>query len=810
MLSTSLKITLRTLYREKRYAVINIAGLALAIATCLILGLYLHSELTYDQHHVNYKKIYRLVSEYHINDSTEELATTSRVIGSMLKNDFEEIEDYVRFIPNQNEEVILRHEDKVFIWDNMYFVSENVFKYFTHEVLYGDPETALKEPASVAVSETLARKYFGNENPIGKTLSPVNGSANTIKLVFKDLPDNTHLKYDVLFADKADFLRDPDNTAMRRQALLQNPTNYTYLIMEEDYDPADFKQISDTFFERHMADMSRQAEISWRGWIQPLADIHLNSNLGRDRPTGNRFYVYAFAAVAIFILLIACINYMNLATARSAKRAQEVGLRKILGVNRGSLILQFLSESVIYALIALLFGLVLVELILSQTSMNNLLGKPLTMTLSDYPDMVLWTLGLSLVVGVLSGLYPSFYLSSSRPMAALARGKSAGKANIRLRELLVLVQFTMSVGVIACTLLMYIQMKYISDKALGFEKENRIMITLRGADLIEKIPIIRTELSKNTNILGITSSNNMVGQDLPIAAPQVETGDGTMQRMTVNAIEVAKDFLDVMGIELKEGRDFSQKLLTDIGTSVIVNETMVDRMGWDSPVGKKFQDGRVIGVVKDFNFKSLHNPIEPMVIVQVPPNLDNVQQIFRPFIQRLLIVNISGEDLRNTLMFLEDRFAELDPTHPFDFEFLDDSLNKLYESETRLMKLIGIFSGVCIFIACLGLFGLSAFTTEQRTREIGIRKVLGASSAQIILLLSRSILGLVLIGAVIASIFSFLAIEEWLAGFAFRAETNYGVFLLATVVALLVAYITVALQTFKTARADPVRALRFE
>ena len=809
MANTSLKITLRTLHREKLYALINIAGLALAIAASLILALYLRSELTYDQHHVNHKKIYRLVNEFSSSNTTESFAVTSRVVGQMLTDDYPEVEDYVRFIPNQNDEVLLRYEDQVIAWDNMYFATENVFDVFTHEILYGDPETALSEPATAAISETAARRYFGDENPVGKALITANGNPNIIKLVFADLPDNTHLKYDVLFSDKIDFLRDPDNVTQRRQ-MLGNVGVFTYLVMPEDYNPEDFRRISNDFFDRHMSAMAQGIEMSWRSWVQPLADVHLYSDVSRDLPTGNRFYIYAFTAVAVFILVIACINYMNLSTARSAKRAREVGMRKILGVSRSSLVMQFLTESVIYSIIALVLGIVIVEVTLSQTSMNTLLGKPLTLSLLDEPDMLLWVTGASLVIGVLSGLYPAFYLSSWSPMAALAGGDNSGKANIRLRKLLVLVQFTISVGVIACTLLMGIQMRYIANKSLGFDKENRVLITLRGADLIEKIDVIKTELMKNSKILGITSSDQIMGKGLPINALRVETETGTTETTGVNRMQVADDFIAVMGMELVQGRDFTRRLLTDVGTSFVVNEALVNKMNWTNPVGKKIQDGRVIGVIKDFHFMDLHNTIDPIALHLVPPNLDDLQPIFRPFIQRLLIVSISGEDIYDTLSFLENKFADLDPTHPFDFEFLDDSLDQLYVSETRLMKLIAIFATICIFIACLGLFGLSAFTTEQRTREIGIRKVLGATASQIIMLLSSNILVLVMIGAVIASVMSYMTMEEWLASFAYRAETNYMVFLLSTAIALAVAYLTVASQSYKTAQANPVRALRYE
>jgi putative ABC transport system permease protein len=354
------------------------------------------------------------------------------------------------------------------------------------------------------------------------------------------------------------------------------------------------------------------------------------------------------------------------------------------------------------------------------------------------------------------------------------------------------------------------QMRYVSNKALGFNKDNRIIVTVRGVDLIEKLGVLKTELEKYKGILGVTASDKLIGEDMPINGIPIETANGQMETTTIQHMSVADDYLEVMGVELVEGRDFSKKLLTDVGTSFVVNETLVRKMGWDKAIGKRLQTGRVIGVIKDFHYASLHTEIAPYALHPFNDNFDNIPQNIRPYILRHMIVNISGEDIRGALGFLEDTFTAFDPKHPFEFKFLDDSLNELYLSEQRLMELTGIFAGICIFIACLGLFGLAAFTTEQRTKEIGIRKVLGASAAQIILLLSKNILALVVIGAVIASLLSWYVMTQWLTGFAYHAEINPLVFLLAAALAAAVAYITLALQSLKTALANPVLALRYE
>ena len=804
-----LKSTLRKLYREKLYAAINIAGLSLGIACCIILSLYLRNELTYDRYNVNYKKIYRVVNEFNIGGKVDTFAITSPVLGLMLTEEYPDIvKDYTR-LRSVGQKILYHYQDKAFYEDDVYFADENIFKFFTVKVIAGNPDTALKDPFGAAVSESFARTFFGNENPIGKVISGDNGVPYTVNMVFADLPENTHIRFNVLGSYNNPQLKIPENMTARRQQLT-GVNNFTFLLMDENYNVDNFKKLSQEFFDKYMGAQAKQLKLSWRAWLQPMKDMHLYSDVGYDKPTGNLYALYGFAAVAVFILLVACINYMNLSTARFARRAREVGMRKILGAGRGQLVAQFLGEALGFTFISLVFGVILVEIALTYTPIDGLLGKHLVFNLLQEPQLLGWLLALGLGIGLVSGLYPAFYLSSVIPLSALLSDQKAGKASVRLRELLVLVQFTISVGVIASTLLMWTQMRYIADKDLGFKKENRVVITVHGVDQIQKIPTLTSELQNNSNIFGVTASGNMLGQDMPINGFRVESANGDMETTTVTHMNVADDFLEVMGMKLLQGRDFRKKLLTDVGTSFIVNETMVKRMGWDNALGKKINDGRVIGVIQDFNYASLHTEIAPFALHPFNDNFDNLPANIRPYILRYMIINIAGKDIRRTLDFLRSKFTEFDPKHPFEFKFLDDALNELYQSEQKLMELTGIFSGICIFIACLGLFGLAAFTTEQRTKEIGIRKVLGATAAQIILLLSRNILLLVVIGAVLASALSWNLMQKWLDGFAYQTAINPLIYLLAAIVAAAVAYITLAMQTFKTAQANPVKALRYE
>ncbi|MBN1626172.1 MAG: ABC transporter permease [Deltaproteobacteria bacterium] len=818
MFTNFLKVTIRNLYREKMYAVINISGLSIAIACCLILGLWLRSELTYDRHNIKYKQIFRVVNEITTNDISDTYAPTSRSLGPMLAEDYPEIKGFVRFWPG-GDGVLFRHGDKAFYWDGVFLSDNSVFDVFTHNIIYGDPKTALDDPSSIAVCESFAEKYFGDVNPVGETISDKFGETHKITLVFADLHENSHLRYNVLLPKPLALFGELDSITQRNEDLWM-PAVYTYLLMPEGYDIQAFKAIADSFYSRHMAEGGKARNATWRGWLQPLTDTHFQTEAGYDAPTGNRFYIYGFAGVAVFILLVACINYMNLATARSIRRSKEVGMRKIVGAGRAGLILQFLGESIFFSLIALFFGLVLVEVALNMTPINELLNKQLTLNLSRGPVLLGWMLVFSLGIGLMSGIYPAIYLSSGPPLSALVKGNQAGKSGIRMRGVLVLIQFIITVSVIACTLLMAFQIRYASHKALGYNKENMMMINLTGRNLTEKIPIIKKELSKNSDILGISESTSMIGKGaLATLDPKIENNDGVEENTGMLLyMPIGDNFLKVMGMQLVEGRDFTEKELTDTGAAYIVNETMVKKMGWEEPLGKRFDimsglsgmDGRVIGVVKDFHHDSLYNPIEPFVLTPLDYYIQRLPAEDRLFIQIYLVLNISGNDISGTLHFLQKKFEELDPDHPFEYEFLDESLNKDYLSEERQMRLITIFTVICIIISCMGLFGLSAFTTEQRTKEIGIRKVLGATTRQIIFMLALRILLLVLGGAIIGSLVAYFAMDEWLTRFAYHTGINPLIFLLSAIIAAGVAFITVALQSYKTVRANPVEALRYE
>lgn len=804
-----LRIALRQIAREKLYATLNVAGLALGIACCLILGLYLWGELTYDRHHVNHERIYRIATRIQFGDGrTTELGITSTAYGPMMVEEYPDyFKSYVRFRDGSRPNpVLLRRDDEKAYWAHAYAVDDNVFQVFTHQVLFGDPRTALKEPHTIAISRRVAERYFGHENPVGRTLTADGGTPFKVTLVFEELPENSHLRYDVLVSNKGMNAEVPTDFTLRLQSLLNfNNFEYTYVELAEGADPKEFARLSQAFSEKYMQFGLKSANLQIATWIEPLAKVHLSPDLEYDQPHGNVLYLYAFAAVAVLILGLACINYVNLATARAAQRTRAIGLRKILGASRGSLIAQFLGESVLFAMLATLLGVIVVEVLISSPAVTALFGKTLTLNLFGRPLLALVVFGFGAVVGLLAGLYPAVYLSSFLPLTALVGRYQTG--GMRLREALVFIQFAISIGVIACTLLMGQQMRYIANKELGFDKGNRVLVTLRDGSLVERESLISTELQKLKGVIGVATSNTIMGRDMPHVTGKAENNEGVMTDLGFSFFPVGDEFIPVMGIELVKGRDFSRRLLTDLGSSYIVNEAFVRAMGWTDPIGKRVgigtggaYPGPVIGVVKDFNYKSLRTNIEPILMFRSPP-----QAGFR-----LMVISIAPADIRGTLQLIRKFFEQFDPVHPFEYTFLDEELDRQYVPEDRLMKLTGIFAAVCILVACLGLFGLAASATQQRTKEIGIRKVLGASTLSIILLLARRVLVLIAAGSAVAALLAWLAMQHWLAGFAYRTALNPFYLLIAALGAGLVALLTIALQSWRTARGDPVEALRYE
>ncbi|MES2625625.1 MAG: FtsX-like permease family protein [Pseudomonadota bacterium] len=805
---------LKGFFKDKLYLFINSAGLALAMTVCTVLGLYLRTELSYDRHHLQHDRIYRVATEFRSSGRTERVAGSSMMLGPTLVDNFSDVQAYVRFRKpgwwETGENRLIKHGNNAFYWDNIYLADPNVFSVFTHEIVYGNPETALVDPSSVAVSATFARRYFGDANPLGEVVMLDDGKLWTINLVFADLPANTHLKYDVLFSYNSIA---PMLDERARQIEFFSGSDYTYLLMPDDYDVRNFDVIAQQFYERFMA--ARGVELhtdGWNAWLQPLLDIHLHSDVAIDQPTGNLSYLLGLEAVTIFILLIACMNYINLSTARVARRAREIGMRKVLGGSRRMLVWRFLGESVALSSLALVASLLMLETVLPLTQIAVWLGQPSLLLEWRQPGVLAAMAGFSLMVGMMSGVYPAFYLSSLPVTRALNNADNIGKSKLKLREFLVVFQFGITVAVLCCVFIMQAQMQFIADKPLGFEEQGKIMVTLRGTDVLTQIPVIESELENHQGIADVSHSDSMLGLELPAGLMDIENNDGAMEGVLVRHLPVAPDFIDVAGMEIVEGRNLSADIATDRAEAIIVNETLVHHMGWSEALGKKVgpRGRRVIGVVKDFNFQSLHLPVEPLVMYHGIVNFQNFGPDLSPFKQQYLLLDVNMDNLAATLEFVSQTIRRFDPAHPFDYRFINDAMNTRYQNERDLMQLTAVFAGICIFIACLGLFGLATFATAQRTKEIGIRKVLGSGVWRIVLLLTYDFSKLVLVANLIAWPIAYVAMTRWLENFAYRVDLTPLVFIGSGLIALCVAWVTVGGTAARAASVKPVLALRHD
>lgn len=804
MLKNYLKIALRNLLRHKGYSLINILGLAVGMASCILILLYVHDELSYDKYHKDADQIYRVTREWFNSDgaSSLHLGHVAPPIGPLLKIDFPEIQQMVRITDGNNP--LIRHQDKVFQEERFYFADPNIFEIFTLPLLKGDPQKALTDPNSVVLTPTMARKYFGGEEPLGQVLN-IDGRADLkITGVMQEVPVNSHFHFDFLGSMKLLELVYGDDEFKN-----WGSNNYTtYLLFPQNYSIENFKKAVPDFIGRHHPD-GKEAIPKTTLHLQRLTDIHLHSHLDSEiEANGNIVYVYIFSAIAFFLLLIACINFMNLATARSANRAKEVGLRKVVGADRRQLIRQFLGETVVMALIALLLAVVLVEAALPQ--FNAFAGKELALRSQGMLFILASLLGVTLFVGIVAGSYPAFFLSHFQPVAVL-KGQKIGSTRSRFRSVLVIFQFAISIILIVGMGVVYNQLEYCRTKNLGLNKEH-IVVLPADQNIVQRYPDIRNQLLQHPQIAGVAASKRVPsGRLLDSSGGSVIDGEKSEPlNFRIANVRVDHSFIDTYGIQMAAGRNFSTEFPTDSTEAFILNETAVAKIGWPSPdaaVGKPFQYGnrigRIIGVVKDFNYESLHQPITPIILLIAPQSFNSISVKMRA---------AQPADIATALEFLKQKWQEYRPNFPFQYSFIDERYEQLYQSEHRLGQIFGAFSLLAVFIACLGLFGLASYTAEQRTKEIGVRKVLGASLGNIVLLLSKEFVRLVGVATLSSWPIAYYAMDRWLQEFAYRININHQLltFLLAALLAFAIALLTVSFQALKAAMTNPVEALRYE
>ena len=819
MIRNYLKVAIRSIFRNKLTAFINIAGLALAMTCCILIYLFVVDELRYDRYHTKADRIYRVTRNFLSKDGVPNLhlANVAPPIGPLLKNDFGEIEVMARTINyslnislEQNGELV-----KNFVENEIFIVEPDLFKIFDIEVLSGDPAKALERPLTVMLSEAYAHKYFGTQDVIGKRLRVNNQLDLEVTGTYKSFPAQSHWHPSMLVS----FSTFEDDAIYGRRALETNWGNNafgTYLLLEEGADPKKVEAGLPDFMERHFAPFAKanwgaapdfKASRSTTLFLQKLTDIHLYSHLDDElEVNGNINNVQMMSVIGVFIILIACFNFINLSTARATKRSKEVGLRKVVGAFKSQLVSQYLSESVLISFFALILAAGLA--VVSVSWLNSFTGKTLSLNPVTHWTLYGGLLVFAIVVGILAGLYPAFVISGFKPALVLKGQQGSAKGKGLVRKTLVVAQFSISIILLIATAITFMQLDFLNTRTLGYDKDQVVVFSYYSDDLNTSYEAFYNELLKSSTIENACRSSRIpTGRLLDSSGPPLITKGDSLVNSTVTTKYVAIDeeFFRTYGMDMAAGRDLSRDITNDDSLSFIINETAARAYGWKNPtdgLDKEFSyaniRGKLVGVVKDFHFESLHQSIIPIVFFS------------RPGIFSDLSIRITAGQTQQGLAHLEKVWKEFLPARPFNYNFVSEDYQRLYLEEQKQNQLFTIFSGLAIFIACLGLFGLATFNTLQRVKEIGIRKVLGASVPSILALLSKEIVMLIAVANLIAWPMAWYFMQQWLDSFAYHIDMSLTVYLLAAMAAILLALITVSSQTVKAAMTNPSNTLRYE
>ncbi len=808
MIRNYVKLALRHLRRHTSYAAINICGLAIGLTCCGLISVYLLNELSYDKFHDDYDRIYRVVEDRIENSGhVSRLATTFGPLTPALESNFPEIEKTVRAYPGSlliSDSENRRHQE-----DNILFVDSTFFEVFSFNLVAGAPEAVLHEPFEVVLTERMAVEYFGRSNPVGKILQVEDSSDRfdvVVSGIVQDPPENSHLQFDMLFtfslAKKfmGDWIEDPANW--------QHPPMYSYVVLD-DVSSADK-------IEAALPDFARKAmgekEAGVRALsLQPLTDIRLRSSRENElRAVSDISYIYLFGLISLLILIIACANFINLATARASDRLKEMGVRRSMGAFRGQLIRQLLSESVVQVVASLALALVLMTAVMSYSGVEFVGDVKITSFITWQTTSIL-ILGV-LVVSLLAGLYPALYITATNPNDSLRGiGISGKRTNATIRKALVIGQFAISAGLILGTIVILNQLNYVRNERLGFDKENVVIIKLRDQSNQEDHSSLKEAIQRLTGVEYVAASSGMPGLNGGIydftVYPDNEPADST----ELLTLAVDHSFIETYGMSIVAGRNFSEDTPSDASSAFIINESAAAKFGWENPTEHELtlgvwlnqriaKKGNVVGVVQDFQYSSLHSSIQPMVL----------HIMSNTYYNDYLSVRLSEGDYRVTLGLLQETWRDFNPERPFEYSFLADDFNQLYTSEARLGKLSGFLGSIAVIIACLGLFGLAAFSAEKRTKEIGVRKVLGASVINIVTMLATELMKPIVLAFLIGSIVSYFALSPWLETFAYQVRPGIGAIALTGMITLGVGLIAIAARSIRAALADPVECLRYE
>jgi putative ABC transport system permease protein len=797
MIKNYLKIALRNFQRHKGYSLINIAGFAVGMAVCLLILIYVRHELSYDTYHKDGDRVYRIAQDIRSPSSNRVFAPISPMVAPTLMSDFPQVEKAGRaftFVQTR----LLRRGDTFFYEDRFMYADPELFEVLTIPFIQGNPQTALSRPQTLVISERMTLKYFGHENPVGQTIE-VNDDTYEITGVVTDCPENTHLKYD-LIASMETF------SDWEEMSNWHSTMFYTYIKLKPNVNGEEFSRQISNLADRYVGEKLKEWGESYHYFLQPVSGIHLHSHIRYEtEPSGNPQYVTIFSFVGLFILVIACLNFMNLSTARSVNRAKEVGMRKVVGAKRCQLVGQFLGESLLVTLVSL--GLAMAIARFAVPLINDVTGIALDFGQLSNPVIVFGLIAGSIVVGLAAGVYPALVLSAFRPISTIKGSQKTGARSFAMRNGLVVVQFAISIVLIIGTLIMSKQFQFMKNQHLGFEKDQKLVLPIRGGISIqENYESVKNQFTELPFVHSAAVSSSVPGRDVSNFAISL-VGEEDSKNQSMFHLYFDHDFIPLYAIEMAAGRAFQKEMSTDIAGAFLINEAAVAAFGWKSPeeaIGKRLRTGfggrvnPIIGVVKNFHYRGLQTQVEPLVMEYNP-------QLFRH-----LTLNLDISDLTNAIATVESQWKSLYPDHPFESFFLDTDFDRQYRSDEQVGKIFGIFTILGLFIACLGLLGLASFTTESRTKEIGIRKVLGASVPGIAIMLSKQFTQWVFLANIIAWPLAYYFMNRWLKNFAYRTDLNILIFFASAILVLAVALLTVSFQSIRAATTNPADSIRYE
>lgn len=793
MLRNLLKASARSIMQYKGYSFLNILGLTLGITCSLLISMYIFDELSYDKFHTNSDRIYRVISTFVESGKETNYSTTQIPLAEELEAKYSEIEYAVRLLKPDRELFANPETDQRFYEEGFYYADPSVFKVFDFPLLHGDPNTALKEPYTIILTKSAAIKYFGSEEIIGKQLEN-KGNLYHVTGVMEDLPSNSHITFDALMS----FSSFP-----KEFSSWESWFTGTYVLVKEGTTINNIEKSLEQIRDEHVEPIFSKYNLKVKYWAQPLTSIYLESDFGDQAgESGDMSYIYIFIAIALFILTIAIINYINLATARASRRAKEIGVRKTMGSDKKQIIFQFITESTLLTLLSLILSLLCVILFLPY--FNELADKKMLIIDLFQPKIILTSAFIVLLVGIIGGSYPAFYLSRFNPVDVLKGSLTQGAANSRLRKTLVILQFVIAVIMLICTSVVYDQLVFLNNKHLGFDYTQVLTIPMPDEDIRTKSDLLINEIKNRADVIEASSSSSIPGKDLFYSIMKVDSPEGEVSK-GVNFCFAGYGFTESLGIPVIKGRSFSKDYISDT-TAALVNETMVKSMGWQDPIGKKltFDDGNpettetsytVVGVINDFHQQSLHNIIKPLAIFHSNGNY-------------YLNVKVSTVDLQTTIKAIEGAWGNVNSDKPFSYSFLDDEFRIQYENDQKRGEIFTMFTIITIIISCIGLLGLASYTTERRAREIGIRKVIGASITDIVKMMFREYIWLIFISLVIAFPLAYFFMNKWLLSFAYQTSISWINFIVATLIMVIVTISSIGFHTIKAARINPTKTIK--